>query len=230
MQPPGFWITLFRIYRKDTLLEWKSPAGLISTLLFAMVLAVIYHYSIEDTVFRNRANLNGVMLATLFFASSISASRNAFAETEAGALRIHLMSRCDPSGYYLGKVAALWQLQILFVLLYVPLYFIFLTGRLFQTAQEFYVPVLVLSLAALSLSALGVVLSYIARGNRMKEVLFPLLLLPVSIPVFMAASLSMRSLQADFSAAFAPIIALLAPAGLYCGLGSLFYFILASDE
>jgi heme exporter protein B len=237
---PGFPATLWRIFWKDTALEWKNPAGFVALLLFALVLVAIYHYAMDDAVFRDPRNLNGIMLATLFFASTIQAGRNIHAETEAGALRVALMAPADASGYYLGKVFAIWQAKLVFIALYIPLYQLFLTGRFQWTVAGFGLPFIALSAAALSLAALGVMLAYISRGSRLKEILFPLLLLPSALPVFILTIGVLKSAGAPKAAgngaglwAQVPveaIITLLAPAGLYCGLGSLLYYALAAEE
>jgi heme exporter protein B len=235
-EPPGFFVTLWRIYRKDTALEWKSPAGLVSLLLFSLVLVAVYHYAMDDSVFRATRNLNGIMLATLFFASTIQSGRNIHAETEAGALRVALMAPADASGYYLGKVLSIWQSKLIFIALYIPLYQLFLTGLIGANAAAFGVPFVGLSLAALSLAALGVMLAYIARGSRLKEILFPLLLLPAALPVFILTVDFLQNAQAATATvglaalplrAMAPLVG---PAGLYCAVGSLLYYAMASEE
>ena len=236
---PGYFATLWRIYRKDTALEWKNPAGLLALLLFALALVAIYHYAMEATAFRSVRNLNGIMLATLFFAATIQSGRNIHAESEAGALRVALMAPADASGYYLGKVLAIWQAKLIFAAIYIPLYQLFLTGRFALTPAGFVLPFMALALAGLSLAALGVMLAYIARGSRLKEILFPLLLLPAALPVFIltvdvmaagAAGSATNDWQWLEAVPISRIITLLAPAGLYCGLGSLLYYALAAGD
>lgn len=226
---PGFFLSLGRIYWKDTRLEWKNPAGFVALLLFALVLVAIYHYAIDESVFRTARNLHGIMLATLFFASTIHAGRNVQAEGEAGALRVALMAPADASGYYLGKVLAIWQSKLVFIAVYIPLYQLFLTGT-FAGGHAFWVPFATLASAGLSLAALGVMLAYIARGSQLKEVLFPLLLLPSALPVFILSVGVLKSSTAEGGIDLSAIITLLAPAGLYCGLGSLLYYMLAAEE
>lgn len=229
---PGFWLTLWRIYRKDTRLEWKNPAGFISTFLFAVTLAALYHYSMDEKVFQNRYNLNGILLATLFFSSTIVAGRNIHFEKESGALRVVLMSPLDSAGYFLGKTAALFQLLIIFIILYTPVYFLLLTGRFVIRAEDLLIPCLFLSAAALSLSALGIILTYVASGNRMKDLILPLLILPASIPVFMLANQGLHDTLNDLTveSAVRHLIVLLAPGAIYCSIGCLLYSFVAADE
>ncbi len=202
-------------------------------LLFALTLAALYHYAMDDSVFRDLGNLHGVMLATLFFAATIGSGRNIHTETEAGALRAALMHPADPSGYYLGKVLAIWQFQLLFLMIYIPAYQLLLTGRFSDRFADYWLPFTGLGLASLSLAALGVMLAYISRGSRMKEILFPLLLLPASLPVFILTTAFLADARDGGQGAMLTIpaiLTLLAPAGLYCGLGSLLYYVMAADE
>ncbi len=230
---PGFWQTLWRVYKKDTVLEWRSPVGLFSVLLFAMILAAVYNYAMAESTFRQVRNLHGIMLATLFFASTIVSGRNIHFEKEGGALRNMLMSPADPAGYFLGKVAALWQLQIAFCVVFVPLYHLMLTGRP-PGWREFQLPLLFLGMAALSLAALGIMLSYVAAGNRLRELVLPLLQLPTSLPVFMLAAdgLAVSSAAASGGEAFAwnHFLILIAPAAILCAIGCLLYHSMAADE
>lgn len=222
---PGFWLTALRVYRKDLLLEWKSPIGLLATLVFALILATIYHFSLDDNIFKDSSNLTGLMLATLFFAVTISAGRASQADLEAGSQHQALLSPGDNSGYYIGKVASLWQIQLGFILIFVPMYQLLLTGRFASNIESYLQPYFVLSGSALSLACLGILLAGVSRANRLKELILPLILLPVSLPVLMIAANLLSS--GDFSTI--KIIALLAPAGLYGGLGALIYFIIADD-
>ena len=224
----GFWETCWRIYKKDTILEWKSPAGILSVILFAFILAALYNYAMEADVFRNRRNLNGVMMATLFFSAVMLAGRNIQQEREGGALRVMLISPADPAGYFMGKVAALWQLQTAFILIYVPIYHFLLLGRI-PGGSDLVGPFLTLALSALSLSALGILLSYIASGNRLREIILPLLLMPAALPVFMLATDALGRNPKE-GASLGAYLILAGPAVIFCSLGCLLYHTLSADE
>jgi len=226
----GFFRTFFRIYRKDTRLEWKSPVGIFSVFLFALILAAIYNYAMEVRVFSNLGNLHGIMLATLFYSSTLMSSRNIQFEKEGGALRVMLISPADPAGYFLGKTAALWQLQTIFILIYLPVYYLLLQGNLPRDPFLMVPPLAFLILAALNLSALGIMLSYIASGNRLKEIILPLILLPTSLPVFMLAADGIREAAAKNFFPWTHFLILLAPAALFCSLGCMLYHVLTADE
>ncbi len=225
---PTFWQTFRAVYAKDTRAEWRSPGALVAPPFFALVLAAVYGYSLQPSVFVDTRNVNGVLLATLFFTSAFISSRNIQGEKEDGALRVMLLSPADPMGLFLGKAVALWQVQAAFALAYTPMYHLFLRGRWpdWGTALP---PLIFLPITALSLAALGVLLSYVASGNRLREVLLPLLLFPVALPVLLLCADGM-SAWAQSGFPWTNLITLLAPAILFLAMGSALYSYLASEE
>lgn len=224
---PGFRQTFFTVYGKDTKAEWKSPGALVAPPFFAVVLAALYGYAFQAGVFQDLRNLNGALIATLFFTSAFVSARNIQAEKEDGALRVMLATPSDPMGIFLGKTLALWQMQAGFAIAYTPLYHLFLRGRT-PHLTELLVPIVFLATAALSLAALGVLLSYVASGNRLREILLPLLLFPVALPVLMLAADAMAVSGKAFP--WVNLLVLFSPALLFMALGAGVYAAMAAEE
>lgn len=225
---PGFWQTFCTVYGKDSRAELRSPGAFVAPPFFALVLAALYGYVLQPSVFADLRNLHGALLATLFFTSAFVSARNIQAEKEDGALRVMLACPGDPMGMYLGKTLALWQMQAGFALAYTPLYHLFLRGRM-PTLGVMAAPILFLSVAAVSLAALGVLLSYVAAGNRLREMLLPLLLFPVALPVLILAADAMAVAGAT-AFPWTNLAVLLSPGVLFLALGSALYTSLAAEE
>lgn len=230
---PGFSRTLIQIYRKEVILEWRNPSGLVTVFIFSLVLAALFHFAMAEGVFDRRRNLQGAILVVLFFSSTIITGRNLHRDREWGALKITLLAPLDPAGLFLGKVLALWQIHALLALVFVPLLTILLSGRLPASGSELIITILLLLPASLSLAALGTVFSYLSSASRLREFLLPVLLLPFSLPVLMLAAQALRRAVPPKTA---PILILsdlliqLAPAAIFCSLGSLVFTTLAADE
>ncbi len=232
-QMPAFWSSLVSSFQKDLLLEWRSPGTFLTALLFSLVLATLYAYTLEAQVFFSLRNLDGLLLATLFFASVLLSSHNSTAEREADALRIIAMSPVDPAGLYIGKMLALWHTQLIFLLLYMPLYYLLLQGGFPQEFSFYLAPLFCLSLAALSLAALGVFLAPFSAGNRIRDILLPLLMLPTALPVLMVTvTLLSQCRQAGGleGLSLQNILTPLAMALLYGVVGANFYFFMLAEE
>lgn len=231
-RPPGFWLSLWLLYKKESILDWRNPAGFLSLVLFALILAALYHYAMEATAFRGPRNLYGIIMAALYFLAAMAPGRAADLEREGGAVRILAMAPADLVGMYAGRVVALWQKLLLCIFVLVPAYHILLSGILPGGGAN-WIAVVLLGLAALSLAALGVLLSQMAAGNRLKALLMPLVLFPSTLPIFIIAAGGLQALfreQGGPVAAVGNVTALLACAGLYCGLGSLLYAGMHAEE
>ena len=225
--------SFFLIYTKDLKSEYRNPFGLFCALLFAAILAMVYSYALKPTVFREPQNFEGMLLASLFFSSTLSSLASFRSETEAGALRIMNMSCLDPSAVYFAKFLLHWQKQLLFIVLCIPIYSLFLLGSLDLSKESYFALLLCLALSALSLAALGTLMSYLSLESTSKANLMPLLLLPTALPVLLFA-LNFLS-EARQSASFQNIalihyLLLIAPAGLYAGLGSILYAQFSFEE
>ena len=230
----GFWSSFFCIYKKDIYLGWSEPSGFLYSCIFAAVLAVIYAYALDPLVYQNARNFDGILFTSLFFSACTTSLRSINAETEAGALRPISMSLLDPAGIYLGKVVAHWQGQLGFILLYVPLYFLFLRGILPDSGRDLLLYFFCLGISSFSLSACGILLSFVCQKTRLKDGLMPLLVLPAVIPVliFSLRFLAQGRLLEEALWKIPPqyYLILLAPAALYASIGSLLYFHLTADS
>ena len=227
-----FWRSLALVYAKDTRSEWRSPFAFLSTLLFAVILAAVYNYALEPALFRKARNFEAMLLASLFFSATLSNLASFRSETETGASRIMNMSFLDPIGIYFAKFLVHWQRQLLFIVLCVPIYSFFLLGSLDLNGEPYLPLLFCLALSALSLAALGVLLSYLSLERIFKASLMPLLLLPAAIPVLLfALNFLDKARQSSLQdIALIHYLLLMAPAGLYAGLGSLLYAQLSFEE
>ena len=229
----SFWRSLYLVYAKDLKSEWRKPFSFFSSLLFASVLAMIYSYSLEAEVFQKAQNFQGMLLASLFFSSTLSALASSRSEIEGGALGVINMSFLDPLGIYFAKLLLHWHKQLLFILLCVPIYSLFLQSGSLDLKNEAPLSLfLCLAFSALSLSSLASLMPYLSLGMTQKAELNALLLLPAAVPVLLFAMnfLAEGSRDSSSSLEIRDCLLLLAPAGIYAGLGSLAFSQLCFEE
>ncbi|MBI3394606.1 MAG: heme exporter protein CcmB [Spirochaetia bacterium] len=219
VQVPGFFSSLLFSYGKDTKLEWRNPAGILSVLILALVSGVIYFYAFSSAGVRTPAVGRGIALALLFFVSYITPARNRAREREGSADTLVSMSPADMSGYFVGKALAVWTAQLFATVFFVPGFHLIFEGRV-GTPLEMTQEALCMAATATSLSSLGTLLSCASDKNRLKESLLPLLLLPASVPVFIFASDSMNHLESLPDTRWAALWIL---GIIYGGVGSVLY-------
>jgi heme exporter protein B len=174
---------LLAILGKDLKIELRAWRSLAPMALFSATVFVIFRFALD----RERLEggiAAGVLVTTLLFASLLAINRIFISEREEGGFDLIRLSPCDPSMMFLAKTAALTIYLILLELIAVPLFALFFLDS--AEALPALAPVLIL--AALGLAAVGALVSTIATMSSARDLLAPLLLLPLSIPLVIAAA------------------------------------------
>jgi heme exporter protein B len=140
------------IARKDLLLELRSRERLVTTGVFAVLVAVVFSFALDPTV-RARSIAGAMLWVTVLFAGTLGLGRSFSAEREQETLTGVLLAPIDRGALYLGKFAANLALLVLVELVIFPVY-----GLFFQLG-------FVGSLGALALVVLLGSVGFIALGT-----------------------------------------------------------------
>ncbi|MBL8021533.1 MAG: heme exporter protein CcmB [Leptospirales bacterium] len=225
MKPPGIFSTLSTVYGLELRLEWRNRARILAIFVFAVILSVLYHYSLEEVFFKSGRNLIGSSLTTLFFASMLLTGWGSDSQ-DTLTFKILFLSPLDPAAIYLARVLMRWQILALLLAMYLPINAILLTGSL--PGLNILPQWAVLTTTASSLAALGTLFNSMIT-QRGRGLLLPLLFLPAAIPVLILSSGSLDQLTRSDSSQLLAIASMLAPGILYCSLGALLFSYL-NDE
>ena len=168
---------------KDIRIELRTRELLTSMFVFALVVSVLFNFTLDLKPTQVNDIAAGLLWLIFAFAGILGLNRIFVAESEAGTLQGLLAAPIDRAALYLGK----WLSTVLFIvvaqLINVPVFALF-ANLPFQNLPGL-IPVLVLG--TLGFSAVGVMFSAIAANTRMREVMLPILLLPLATPVLLAA-------------------------------------------
>jgi heme exporter protein B len=175
--------TAIVVLRKDLRLELRTWETVPTMVLFALVTFVIFHFGL------NRATIDGqlaagVLTVTLLFASMLGINRLFVAEREEGGFDAIRLAPIDRSALFTAKAAALFVYLLALELVAVPVFAFF-----FLDSAAAFPPLLaVLILADLGLAFTGTLISSMAVNSRARDLLVPLVLLPLVVPLMIAAS------------------------------------------
>lgn len=169
---------------KDVLLEWRTKERLSSLFVLAFLMLLIFVFALSPEQTR-RPDIGAAMLwITLVFAGMLSLQRGFLLEQERGCLSGVLLTPIDPSAVFLAKFLGN-ALFLLVVEAFVTPITLLLLG-IAWTPAFLLLPVVEL-LGIIGFSALGTLFSAIAVRTRAREVLLPVMLLPLLIPLLIAA-------------------------------------------
>jgi heme exporter protein B len=185
------------ILRKDLRLELRTRESVPAMALFSVTVFVLFHFGLHrDTV--AGALAAGVLWVTLLLATILGVNRLFAAEREGGALDGILLAPIDRTAVYLAKAAALFLYLVLLELVAVPAFALLLLGPGIGGAFPELLAILVL--ADVGLAAVGALVSGLAAEARGRDVIVPLLLLPLLVPVLIAAARASEPLLASHPA------------------------------
>jgi heme exporter protein B len=173
------------ILRKDLLLELRSKESVPAMTLFTLTVYVLFHFGLDrDSLDGELAS--GVLWVTLLLAAIIGVTRLFAAEREQGGIDALLLAPVDRTALFLAKAGALFLFLLAVELVAVPAFaLLLLSPGLGGTLPE--LPVILL-LGNLGIAAVGALVSALAAETRVRELIVPLLLLPLLVPVLIACA------------------------------------------
>ena len=171
--------------RKDLRIEWRTKEAVPAMALFTVTVYVLFHFGLDrDSLDGELAS--GVLWVTLLLAAVIGVTRLFAAEREQGGLDAFLLAPVDRTALFVAKAAALFVYLVALEMVAVPAFAVLLLGpALFDGLPEL---VLVLLLADVGLAAVGALVSALAAETRARELIVPLLLLPLLVPLLIGAA------------------------------------------
>ncbi len=175
---------IWAVFRKDLLIELRTKDSLNAMLFFGIVVLVVFSFALESTRDTIRQAVPGVLWVAFVFSGTLGLNRMFASEKENSCLQGLLMVPMDRGIIYLGKTLA----AAVFMLIAEAVIFVFslVFFNLTVWAEIPYL-ILVFFIGTLGFTAVGTLLSAIAVNTRMREVLLPLILFPVVLPILVNA-------------------------------------------
>jgi len=170
------------IIRKDLAAEWRSRELFSAMLVFALLVILIFNFALELDARARASVTSGVLWVTFAFAGTLGLNRSMATEKDRGCLDGLLLAPVDRAAIYFGK--AIGNLVFMFIveLIVLPVYSILYNTNLFQPGL-----LLVILLGSIGYVAVGTLLATMAVQTRTRDILLPILLFPLIVPVLIAA-------------------------------------------
>ena len=201
------------IFWKDLLIEWRSRDRVVAMLLFALLVVVVFHFALPGGAsLQTRANAPGLLWVAYVFASLFGLGRAFSLELENDAFSGLALAPADRGWVFLGKAAA--NLVILGVVqALTALAFALVFGL---ELAEIAAPLAAIALlGSLGLCSIGTLFAAVAVRTRFREVMLPLLLLPLLIPLLSGAVRATSQLLATGTLPWEPVQLLLVTDATY---------------
>jgi heme exporter protein B len=173
------------ILHKDLLLELRTKESVPAMALFSVTVFVLFHFGLD----RNSIDgslASGVLWVTLLLAAVIGVVRLFAAEREQGGIDGLLLAPVDRTALFVAKACAMFVFLVALEVVALPAFaFLLLGPDLLDAMPEL---LLVLLLADIGLAAVGALVAALASESRARELIVPILLLPLLVPLLIGAA------------------------------------------
>ena len=171
---------------KDLLIEFRTKQMLNSMVIFSLLVIVIFNYSFSNILFNIEVAdiAPGILWIAFTFAGMLGLSRSFASEKEEGCLDGLKLCPVDPSTIYLGKVV--FNLVIMFMIeaIIVPLFIVLFN---FSDVKGLGGLIVIILLGTIGFILVGTLFSALTVNMRTREILLPVILFPIIIPLIMLA-------------------------------------------
>ena len=179
---PSIWKATFAIVRKDLAAEFRSFELISAMLVFSLLVIIIFNFALELDVKVREAVNAGVLWTTFAFAGTLGLNRSMAVEKDRGCMDGLLLAPVDRSAIYFGKALSNLAFMLIVEAIVLPTYSMLYNVNLFRLDL-----IAVIVLGSIGYVAVGTLLATMSVQTRMREVLLPILLFPVAIPVLLSA-------------------------------------------
>jgi heme exporter protein B len=178
-----FWQVVWLIARKDLLVEVRSRELVYTTLFFALSCVLVFAVSFvrEGRALADAAA--GILWIAIAFSGTLALGRTFERERHGDTLRALMLAPTNRPAIYVGKLAGILTLLVAMEIVIVPLVAFLFQVRLFD---RWPLMVGLLLFGTLGFSCVGTLFAAMLARARSRDVLLPILLYPVTIPVMIA--------------------------------------------
>ncbi len=167
---------------KDLLVERRSKETLNSLLFFSLALLFVFQFALDADRERLSAVLPGLLWLAFILSGMLGLGRVFLVERENDCWEGLLLAPGDKSAIYLGKLAGSLALMFVVEAMVLALFALFFNVDLGPVLPSL---VMVIALGTLGFAAMGTLFAALTAQARARELLFPVLLLPVLVPVLL---------------------------------------------
>lgn len=173
---------VWAIFARDIAAELHTREMVSAMLVFSALALLTFSFALDLRGETARAAAPGVLWVTVAFAGTLGLSRSLAREQQSGCIDGLLLAPVDRSAIFFGKALGNLAFMTVVEIMLLPLFTTLFNVPLLRPGV-----LLVMALGTLGYGAVGTLLAAIAVNTRAREVMLPILLLPLAVPLLIAA-------------------------------------------
>ncbi len=175
---------VFALLSKDLRIEFRTKDSFNSMFVFALLMIIVFNYAFDLTRKETLEIASGILWIAFTFSGILGLNRSFSYEKENSAIEGIILSPVDRSAIYLGKFLSNFLIMLLFEVVLLPFFVIFFNLKILSDLPILF---LVMLLGTWGFVSVGTIFSAISVQTKMREIMLPLLLFPIAVPVIIGA-------------------------------------------
>ena len=180
----NYFSKVIAIAYKDLLYEYRSRETITTMLIFSFLVVVIFNFTFDPGSTYAIEAAPGIIWVAFTFSGVLGLNRAFIYEVDKGSFHGLLLSPIDRGAIYLGKMIGNIIFMFIVEILTLPLFFILFNLDFSAILLKLF---LIILLATFGFAAVGTLFSAIAVNTKAREIMLPILLFPVVVPVILSA-------------------------------------------
>ena len=169
---------------KDFVTEWKTKELFSSMFVFALLVILIFIFSVNLSLVNANEIGPGILWVAILFSGTIGLNRSFMLEKENGCLQGLILAPVDRTALYFGKMISNLIFFLIMESFLLPLFMVFFNVDLVSHL----LPLLfVIFIGTLGFCSIGTLLSSLSSNLKTREIMLPILLYPLMVPVVIGA-------------------------------------------
>jgi heme exporter protein B len=175
-------VKILVIFWKDVLTELRTREIIVSVLVFALLVLVIFSFAFGTGTDMTELTAPGILWVALTFGGVIGLNHIFAVEKENSRLEGLMLCPVDRAIIFLGKLAGSFTFMLAVAIVVTPIFLALFNLPVFLPGLA-----IIIILALLGFAAVGTLFSALAVNTRARDIMLPILFLPVVVPVVVAA-------------------------------------------
>ena len=182
----NYFKAVLAILKKDILMEIRTKETINATLVFSILITIVFSFISEPGSKTEQAVAGGIFWMAVTFSGILGLNKTMMSEIQGGNFEALMLAPIDRSAIFFGKVISNFLFLTILEIILVPLVLVFYNVNL----VSHWLMVVIILLATYGYSVTGTLFSMISVRTKTREIMLPLLMLPILVPVIIAAILS----------------------------------------
>ena len=169
---------------KDFTVELKTRELFVSMFIFAVLVILIFIFSVDLSIINSNQVGPGVLWVAILFSGTIGLNRSFMLEKENQCIQGLMLAPIDRSAIYFGKMISNLVFLLIMEAFILPIFMVFFNVDLIS---HIFPLLFVILIGTIGFSALGTLLSSLSANLKTRDIMLPILLYPLMVPIAIAS-------------------------------------------